>query len=229
MPGPRHQEKMTQNTAPRPLGGSNDISLTKLDVDVHDTHPRAESVSETDSPDRSAIFDIEERYPPQNVVGARQPHTERTKNQDDSDEIYKTLFPHTDQIGSRVMNANTGTGQQYNHYYSNTVIAHAGARVHYGDRVSGGEGFDFSLSPYRVGTEQLTASYNAIKNRSRFTSKKRPAVRSRIRHITIQPAYRCLAARSTRPPRDLQVIHGGYGPYSTTIFHPNRSPVHRSG
>jgi hypothetical protein len=188
MPNPRHQETESQDMAVRSLGRSNEKSPTKLAVDVLNTHPRAESVSETDSPDRSAVSEIEERYPPRNVVVSRQTPVERVTIKDEPDEFdrydgssFVKMPAYANLHTSGNARAHFGSGAQVNNNYYNVV--NSGVRVNVG-KVYGGksildEGFDFSMSPYPAGTTQHSASSTAIKNRARFTSKKRPAVSAR--------------------------------------------------
>jgi hypothetical protein len=205
----------------RSLGRSNDTSLTKLAGDVLDTHPRAESVSETDSPDRSAISDIAE-YTPMDAVESRQTTVDHTATKDEPNDVNRydgssfVRMPAYANVQTRgESRAHAGISPQINNnYYS--VVANPAAQVQIGT-FYGAEsilrGFDFSLGPHRAGTLQLPATYTAIKNRSRFTSKKRPTVSVRHNeHISIKPVDPCLAARSLRPPRDLQLIHRGYEP-----------------
>jgi hypothetical protein len=187
-PNPRHQEEISRNMASKSPVRGDDISLTKLAVDVLDTHPRAESISDTESPDRSTVSEIEERYPPRNVVVSRQTPVERITIKDEPDEFdrydgssFVQMHDYANVHTSGNARAHFGSGAQFNNNYYNVV--NSNAKVNFGE-VYGGksifdEGFDFSMSPYRTGTTQHSASYTAIKNRARFTSKKRPAVSAR--------------------------------------------------
>jgi hypothetical protein len=172
MPNSREHEKKSKTISLRSLGRSE--SLTKLAGRVVGRRTRAESVSETDSPDRSAISGNEEESSPQNFGTIRRAPVERTKTQDEPDEIKRGDGTPFSQIHV-AEHSRIHTGDVYNNIYASDA-----ARANYLDtRFGYSQGFDYSLSPYRAGTTQHSASYTAIKNRARFTSKKRPAVSAR--------------------------------------------------
>jgi hypothetical protein len=184
MPNLGHQEEDSKNMASRSLSRSNDTSLTKLGVDVLDTHPRAESVSETDSPDRPEISN-DAKYTPMDAFESRRTTVDRTATKDEPDDVNRydgssfVQMPAYADVQTRGdFRPRARISPQINNNYYN-VVANSDSRVLIGT-FHGAEsilqGFDFSLGPHRAGTLQLPAAYTVIKKRSKFASKKRPVV-----------------------------------------------------